>query len=364
MRTYNAGIKYLRNCTLIKTNMKNKSLGLGLLGLMAVTTACNDEPSEISPENDGVISFSAVTPNGSRAASTTTATMKEFVVYGFTEGATLMDGVKVVRNGGSWTYEPEAYWPVSPVNFYAFSPDITNSPDLGGMNGGNIPNYLSPGNVDLLYSVKTGVTNQVAPVLLNFRHALSRVSVMLSSTNQRITVKVHNVLLSNFYMQGTFNFPTSSTLASTPDVVGSWSMLKKFGNNLLFYALGPEDVVTLTPVPTDYTEGTLDYSFVIPQPISDVVFENSEYSGTFIQVDCEIFDTATGAKLWPNTKTPDYMLVRETECGRIVYPTTSDNIKSWLPGHAYIYNIEINNPDVLDKIKFDVSVDDFSIDEM
>ena len=187
---------------------------------------------------------------------------------------------------------------------------------------------------------------------------------MLSSSNQRITVKVNHVSLRNLYLQGTFNFPTSSTLASTPDVLGSWTLLKKLGDILLFYAISTEDIVTLTPVPTDYTEGNLDYSFVIPQPLSDVEFVNSDYAGTYIQVDCEIFDTATGAKIWPNTKTPNYMLVPETSCGRIVYPTTSDKVKNWQPGHAYIYNIAINNPDVLDKIEFDVSVDDFSIDEL
>ena len=346
--------------------MKTKIMILGVIGIAAtsgVMMSCSDKENDM-PVDGNVISFSAVAPNGSRAASTTTATLKEFIVYGFTEGATLMDGVKVTRDGGSWTYSPEAYWPVNPINFYAFSPDITNSPDIKGMEGGNIPDYLNPGNIDLLYSVKTNVTQQAAPVLLNFRHALSKISVMLSSTNQRITVKVGQILLNNIYLQGTFNFPTSSTLASTPDVVGSWTMLKKLSNNLLFYAASTDDVATLTHVPTDYTENNLNYSFVIPQPLVETQLAGSDYTGTFIQVDCEIFDTATGVKLWPNSKTPDYMLVPESAYGRIVYPTTSDNIKEWKPGHAYIYNIEINNPDVLDKIEFDVTVDDFSIDEM
>lgn len=59
-----------------------------------------------------------------------------------------------------------------------------------------------------------------------------------------------------------------------------------------------------------------------------------------------------------------YTPVQETECGRIVYPTTSETVKTWEAGHAYIYNIDINNPDVLDKIEFDVTVDDFSIDQI
>lgn len=345
--------------------MKTKIMILGVIGITAASalTSCSDNEND-APVSSNVISFSAVAPNASRAASTTTATMKEFVVYGFTEGETLMDGVKVTRSGGSWTYSPEAYWPVSPINFYAFSPDITDSPDIKGMEGGNIPDYLNPGNVDLLYSVKTQVTQQAAPVLLNFRHALSRVSVMLSSSNQRISVKVGHISLCNLYLQGTFNFPTESTLASTPDVVGSWSLFKKLGKTLLFYAISEDEAVTLTPVPTDYTENNLNYSFAIPQFLGETQLTNSDYTGTFIQVDCEIFDTATGVKLWPNSKTPDYMLVAESSYGRIVYPTTSGTVKEWKPGHAYIYNIEINNPDVLDKIEFDVTVDDFSIDEM
>lgn len=347
--------------------MKSKYLFIGIACISAIMVGCSDHNDHYESTTKGkVIALSAVAPNGSsRAASTTTATMKEFVVYAFTEGDTLMNDVKVTRSGGAWTYSPEAYWPVSPVNFYAFSPDITSSTDIEGINSTNtIPDYLNPGNVDLLYSVKTQVSQQAAPVLLNFRHALSRISVMMSSKNQRIQVKIRHISLCNLYLQGTFTFPTSSTLADTPDVVGTWSRYKNLNKTLLFYAISEGDEVTLTPVPTDYTENTLDYSFAIPQPLSETELVNSDYTGTFIQVDCEIFDTSTGAKLWPNSHTPSYMLVPSTPAGRIVYPTTSDKVKAWQPGHAYIYNIEINNPDVLDKIEFDVTVDDFSIDDM
>jgi len=343
--------------------MKNKywifAVVLACIALAGCSEAA-DEPLAIGKS----ILLSATVPNGARAVPTTTATMKEFVVYAFTEGDTLMNGVKVIRTGGLWTYSPEAYWPVNPVNFYAFSPDISQSPDIEGTSGGNIPDYLNPGNVDLLYSVRTNVTQQAAPVLLNFRHALSRVSVLLSSSNQRITVKIGSVSLCNFYMQGTFNFPTESTLASASDVIGNWTLLKNFGKSLLFYAPTAADEVILTHIPTDYTLNNVNYSYVIPQPLKELDLAESNYSGNYIQVDCEIFDTATGAKLWPNSKTPDYMLVPQTQSGRIVYPVTTDEIKEWKPGYAYIYNIAINNPNVLDKIEFDVTVDDYYIDEI
>ncbi len=344
--------------------MKKELLILGLTGCMIALPACSEKDDAHAPSDSNAISLSAVVPNGSRGASTTTATIKDFIVYAFTEGSRLMDGVKVTREGGSWTYSPTAYWPVNPVNFYAYSPEISIATDITGEGGGHIPGYLNNYNVDLLYSVRKDVVQQAAPVSLNFRHALSKVSMMLSSTNPRIKVVVSYISLKNVYREGSFDFPQESTLASTPDVVGSWTNLKSLTDMVTFAIIGNEDRVELTPQPTDYTLETLDCSYVIPQPLTDVELSASGYSGTYIEVDCEIFDTATGAKLWPNAKTPDYMLVQQTETGRIVYPASSDKVKAYLPGHAYVYNIQINNPDVLDKIEFDVTVDDYTIDQM
>lgn len=344
--------------------MKAHLLLLGLVGSCIALPACTENSETDSPVDDNIISLSAVVPNGSRSASTSTATIKDFVVYAFTEGSVLMDGVKVVREGGSWSYSPEAYWPVNPVNFYAYSPEISTTTSITGIGGGNIPGYINNGKVDLLYSVRKNVAQQAAPVSLNFRHALSRASILLSSKNPRIKVSVSYIALRNIYVEGSFTFPQSSTLASTPDVVGSWSNLKTLSDFMTFAIIDYSDKVDLTPQPTDYTLSNLDCSYIIPQPLTDVQLSASGYSGNYIEVDCEIFDTATGAVLWPNSHTPDYMLVPHTETGRIVYPATSDVVKSFLPGHAYIYNIEINNPDVLDKIEFDVTVDEFSVDQM
>lgn len=344
--------------------MKKGMFIVCLTGCFIALSACTEGNESEALPGGNAISLSAVVPNGSRGAATTTASIKDFVVYAFTEGSMLMDGVKVTREGGTWTYSPAAYWPVEPVNFYAYSPEIKTSTDISGDGGGHIPGYLNNYNVDLLYAVRKDVMQQAAPVSLNFRHALSDVSMRLSSTNPRIKVLVSYISLKNVYREGSFDFPQASTLASAPDVVGSWSDLKSLTDMVTFAIMGNEDRVELTPQPTDYTVNNLDCSYVIPQPLIDVQLSANGYSGSYIEIDCEIFDTATGAKLWPNTKTPDYMLVPETETGRIVYPATSDKVKAYLPGHAYIYNIQINNPDVLDMIEFDVTVDDYTIDQM
>lgn len=344
--------------------MKKHFIYLCLAAGALAVSSCSSEESPQSNSDTNAIKFSAVVPNRSRATATTTATIQDFIVYAFTDKATLMDGVKVSRVGGSWTYSPDTYWPVSPVNFYAFSPDITAQTNVSDTNGANIPDYLNDGSTDLLYSTKLGVMQQAAPVDLNFRHALSNINVLLSSTNPRIKVIVQHIGLNNIYIQGSFNFPQESTLSSAPDVVGTWGMLQNLNNMLLFYAISGTDSVVLTPVPTNYTLNNLKTGFVIPQPLTEVSIAEGQYVGSYISVECEIFDTATGAKLWPNSNTPDYMLVAQTECGRIVYPTTSDKVDEWLPGHAYNYNITINNPEVLDKIEFDVQVDDYTIDKM
>lgn len=344
--------------------MKNTFSAIVLFTILVLTASCasNEEPK---PDTGKLISLGAVVPNGPKEASstTTTASIQEFTVYAFTGGNVLMDGVKVVRDGGSWTYSPDAYWPVTPVNFYAYSPEIATTTSIN-QSEGDIPAYLNQGDVDLLYSVQKDVMQQPAPVSLNFRHALSKVSVMLSSNNPRIRVMVSYVCISNLYQQGSFQFPQSSTLATMPDVVGSWSDLKSKATMITFAVIGYDDQVELTPQPTDLTVNTLNHSFVIPQPLANVSLSESGYSGNYIEVDCEIFDVATGAKLWPNSHTPDYMLVPHTQTGRIIYKITSDNINAFLPGHAYIYNISIDNPSVLDKIEFNPTVDEYSIDEM
>ena len=214
--------------------MKKELLILGLAGCMIALPACTDKEANETPTDNDAISLSAVVPNGSRSAATTSATIKDFIVYAFTEGSMLMDGVKVTREGGSWTYSPAAYWPVKPVNFYAFSPEINIATDITSEGDGHIPGYLNNYNVDLLYSVRKDVAQQAAPVSLNFRHALSKVSMMLSSTNPRIKVVVSYISLKNVYREGSFDFPQASTLASTPDVVGSWTNLKSLNDMITF----------------------------------------------------------------------------------------------------------------------------------
>lgn len=326
--------------------------------------SCSDSDNEPRPSEEGAISFGAVVPRPSRAASTTTTTINNFTVYAFTNGKPYMEGVKVSRSGAGWVYTPLAYWPATPVNFYAYSPDISNSPDLGTGVDGKIVDYSNNGQTDLLYAVNMNEMAKASPVLMNFRHAMSRVDVMLSCQNPALTVKVAHISINQVDFKGTFTFPQLTTAASLPDNIGSWSDLKQPTNILTYYAFEESDFTTLTTTPTNLTEGNLNINFMIPQPLEELESAGSTFTGNCIQVDCEIYDTSTGAKIWPTSATDPSLLVPQTNCGKLMFPVTTAKVKEWKPGHAYVYNIEIDNPAELQPIDFNVTVDEYTMEQM
>lgn len=345
--------------------MKKNALYIPVVAFAAFAASCSSEDQPVSAPvaEPDAISFRATVPKASRSASTTTATIKEFIVYAYTGGKPYMQNVHVTRSGSSWIYSPAVYWPSTPVNFYAFSPNITNAPSPSQPELGSIPDYKNNGSTDLLYAVNMGEVAKATPVNMNFRHAMSRVTFMLSSSNSQIGVRVHYVKLHNIYLQGTFAFPQATTSPDFPDNTGGWSDLKLNSDMLVFTVIGNEDIVDLTPTPVDITSGNMEISFFIPQPLTQLGFDGSNYTGNGVEIDCEIYDTATGTKIWPNASTPPAQLVPESPTGRLFYPVTTELVDEWEIGHAYVYNIKIDNPDVLKPIMFDVSVDDYQLEQ-
>lgn len=347
--------------------MENRFKTVSMLAIAAMLTgaaaSCSDNDDQPRADAaEGAISFGAVVPKASRAPSTTTTSINNFTVYAFTDGKPYMKGVKVTRSGSKWGYTPTVYWPSTPVNFYAYSPEITNTPSMDGSTTGQIPDYANTGQTDLLYAVNMGEVAKASPVLMNFRHAMSRVDVMMSSANESLIVKVAHVSLNEIKFTGTFTFPQATTSPSMPQNVGSWTDLKQPINILTYYSVDVSDFKTLTSTPTNISEGNLDMSFMLPQPLTELQSTGTGYTGNAIQVDCEIYDSATGAKIWPNAATPGYQLVDATQCGKLMFPLTTSTIKEWKIGHAYVYNIKIDNPAVLHPIDFDVTVDEFTLE--
>lgn len=353
---------------LMKTLKKRYIAGAGILTAVALASCSSEEVSSPEKYDPSQISFNVVASRGTRSDVTTTSNIKEFCVTAYTEGKLLMDNVLVTRDGTSWTYSPAAYWPDQPVNFYAVSPDISDSPVIDSESTGtaNINGYTNPGNIDLLYAVNIGEIQSGAPVNINFRHALAKVNVLLSSANTTINVKIKNVTIGNVYTKGSFSYPIKTTAAGS-DVAGNWHNLSAMSDLAVFAATGTQGNVALTAEPVDLGEsnasGSLD--FILPQELGKLTYDasNKAFTGTYIAVDCEIYDKTTGGKLFPNTQTPSYLLAGDTGCGRILYPVTNSTVTEWKAGYSYVYKIAIDNPSVLfDGIQFGVTVDEMQSD--
>lgn len=347
--------------------MKSKLLACILVYTFMAGSCVSDDMADIKSADPSLISFSAVVPTVvSRGEPTTTATIDNFAVTAFANGKKLMDNVLVEREGANWECSTPAYWPDAPVNFYSVSPDLAASPDVNDSPVGtaSINNYTNPGNVDLLYAVNYGEIQTAAPVRVNFRHALSMVDVRLSSDNPDIIVKVRNVEIGNIFMRASFFYPRQTTLPDS-DASGYWHSQAQMSNVILYSSDDKGGALVLSPDVTDVSDGTIgnDIDFFIPQQLDPLSYDEDSkiFTGTYIAVDCEIFDKATGGKLFPGSHTPEYILVSGTDCGRIMYPASGGTLSQWKIGYSYVYNIAINNPAVLfDGIEFGVTVDEFA----
>ena len=192
-------------------NIKLLSIPVLMLGIMASSCSKDDDKTPTTPSG-AAIKFTVVAPKAPRDASrpeTTTATIDYFLLNAFTKGEPYIDNLGVEKESNNWVPAQTIYWPASTVNFYAVSPDIRTG--ATGRIGNNLMmSYTNEGATDLLYSVamdqkQTDALNP-KPVSLNFRHALSRVVVMMSSNNSLIKVNVSKVALANIYKTGVLSF--------------------------------------------------------------------------------------------------------------------------------------------------------------
>lgn len=94
-----------------------------------------------------------------------------------------------------------------------------------------------------------------AQVLFNFRHALTKITVKMSSTDANIQVKVSNVALANLMTRGNFRFPTASTAEKPSEyTLGSWTDQNTPQTYMLHMSQTPDDVIILSTTSTDMAE--------------------------------------------------------------------------------------------------------------
>lgn len=352
-----------------------KSHNYILLSALALTLAACTSEEDLAPgdkKGSDEIRFCANT-EFTRVADITTNTLGSFFVYAYTGTGDnhnlFMNNVEVVKtSGNTWTYSPVQYWPASQtVDFYAYAP--------AGWVGSDGPLKpvaydASSGTEDIIYAVSPGLKGAVgqanAQVIFNFRHALSKATVKISSTNSNLKVMVSNVVMSNIMTKGNFTFPCESTSDEpTATNVGTWADQNSPEVYVLHMSQSVDDRITLDTTPTVIAQegaGRGGNIFVLPQPLT--YRSNGFGKDNYIAVMCSIYDANSGTKLWPNENTPSENVVEGSTFGDglLKFPLSSSKFSSWEPGCHYIYSLVINSNDEMGAIEFGTPTVDSYID--
>ena len=201
-----------------------------LIALCAVATLASCTKNEVLSYDKEAIGFdNAFVDNSTRSvddpsfANTAQKIFSDFAVYGFVEGASVFDRVKVSKsitgeNTTVWTYTNTQYW-INGANydFYAIAPFTgnwaiktgTTPTDTGAIitftNGKVLDNGdLEPGTQDLLYAgivERVGAASNNAAVALTFNHILSKVkfSFVNGYNASSATICVRDIKITNAY---------------------------------------------------------------------------------------------------------------------------------------------------------------------
>lgn len=358
--------------------MKSKYLAVALSAV--ALTACNNE--DVLEVNQGRgISFQVATEASTRATATTTSTIDNFKVWGFTDGKTLMNGIEVSKSGSEWTYDGTIFWPATDVDFYSVSP----AENCGGTvnitkDKQEITNFTvntdQASQVDLLYAVNKDekkADHEASPVSINFRHALSQIVFKAKNTNENLKVIVKGVKIANIKKAGDFTYPDAATTvhnnSTTGSIVattqGTWSNVSTAEK----FSAGMDDAgVTLdgkveTAKDLSNATGAL---FMIPQALtpwnpSTTGALNADNTGVYFLLNCQILSgTNKDIQVWPSEADETFAEI-----------AVLANTLTWEQGKKYVYTFifgegagyepgENPNPDpTLVGIDFTVTVDEF-----
>lgn len=365
--------------------MKQK-LFYGAMAAMMLTACSQDEILKI---NEDEISFNVSSIQDTRAAD---SYCNNFLPSSFRVWAQNTDsqdvyfgGELVVNKGGNpavWGFDGgQRYWPNNNLNFYA---EVNGDNEFNYNDGApKFENFQVKDNVreqvDLMYGVKLNQGKENTPVNLNFRHALSQVAFRAKNTNPKINVEVTGVSVGHIGNQATFSFPTVNTDQNWEDVdhsdnphdvtlpgQGTWtdaqaSALKQY--DVTFDAVTlTSDVKSLTCPGDNHTQASFANTLtLIPQQVAawNPEVKGNTFNGAYFLVKCKISNIA-GEQY--NALT-DKVLYD----GYAAIPVEIN----WEQGKRYIYTFNFANgtggytpdPDdpqpVLNKIDFDLTVDDF-----
>ena len=165
-----------------------------------------------------------------------------------------MDKVLYSNKGGAWTTDAgKFFWPVEgDLHFYAYAPDVPGAADAPGTyeitsSSQKLANFSPCASAaeqkDFVYAYAKGnlTDNGTSGVNVDFKHALTEVSIAAKNDNSAYTVEVTGVKIGNIKSKGTFSFPAvNNATPASWDLSGSgvdnyettWTTANKLGKTV------------------------------------------------------------------------------------------------------------------------------------
>lgn len=350
-----------------------KSLFIMALGAIALTSCSQDEVLEVKQD---AIEFSAFTDNASRADDDVKTDVDVFKVWAYNDNDAAgteetdkiyIDGETATKTGSVWTLPNGYYWPYGTTDFYCVASTVDFVIDA---NRKMTTDYsvLSDHSDDLLYAVMEDVVKPatMAPLALNFRHALSMIKFKVASMGTYgLKATVKSVKLINVAQSGKYTLPEvdTTTPLTTPEL-GDYDTNHNDTDASAVdtgsrgtWALNPATATyewNITDLTADASAGTdavsaesSDTYFVMPQTITDGQAKDGDWIGAYFLIDCVV---------WKNG-------VRLHE-GGVAIPATTD----FAQGYKYIYTLNFGkgagyqpgtDDPVLFPIEFNITIDKF-----
>ena len=165
-----------------------------------------------------------------------------------------MDKVLYSNKGGAWTTDTgKFFWPVEgDLHFYAYAPDVPGAADAPGTyeitsSSQKLANFSPCASAaeqkDFVYAYAKGnlTDNGTSGVDVDFKHALTEVSIAAKNDNSAYTVEVTGVKIGNIKSKGSFSFPAvNNATPASWDLSGSgvdnyetiWTTANKLGKTV------------------------------------------------------------------------------------------------------------------------------------
>ena len=211
--------------------MKKSVIYMAAFATLGLATSCSQDALEGTKYSNNEIGVHAsLGDNTTRAVETTISNLGSFTLNTFQNGeANYMNNVKYSSTDGStWTTEAgKFFWPVEgDLHFYGYAPETpgqsgTFKIDKDAQTLTDFsPNAAASEQKDFVYTSATGngSSNGETGIDLNFKHALTEISIDAKNSNTAYTVTVSGVRIGNVKTKGTFTFP------STTGTDASWSL--------------------------------------------------------------------------------------------------------------------------------------------